>query len=287
MPAELIRLRDAQLTIEDGIAEFSHQRPAARNALSLDLRADYADMLDRVEADRAIRALIVTGSGGSFCAGGDLKSLKESRASSNPETRSPDAMRRRVQSAHDWMQRLRGLEIPVIAAVDGAAAGAGFSLALAADFVLASSRAFFCMSFTKVGLVPDLGAFYLLPRVVGMSVAKELVLTARRVAADEAKRLGLVHAIHAPDDLAQQAWQFARRFAEGPREAMGLSKRLLNQSFESHYAPLAELECSAQAIATSAPYHAAAVDAFLAGEPPRFDWDRWQQQPAPASTASK
>ncbi len=287
MPAELIRLRDAQLTIEDGIAEFSHQRPAARNALSLDLRADYADMLDRVEADRAIRALIVTGSGGSFCAGGDLKSLKESRASSNPETRSPDAMRRRVQSAHDWMQRLRGLEIPVIAAVDGAAAGAGFSLALAADFVLASSRAFFCMSFAKVGLVPDLGAFYLLPRVVGMSVAKELVLTARRVGADEAKQLGIVHAIHTPDDLAQKAWQFARRFAEGPREAMGLSKRLLNQSFESHYAPLAELECSAQAIATSAPYHAAAVDAFLAGEPPRFDWDRWQQQQAPASTASK
>ncbi|MGO4328128.1 enoyl-CoA hydratase/isomerase family protein [Cupriavidus sp. 2TAF22] len=174
MAADLIRLRDAQLLIEDGVAEFSHQRPAARNALSLDLRADYADMIARIEGDRSVRALILTGSGGSFCAGGDLKSLQEVRASTDAEARSPDAMRRRVQSAHQWMQRLRNLEIPVIAAVDGAAAGAGFSLALAADFMLASSRAFFCMSFAKVGLVPDLGAFYLLPRAVGMSVAKEL-----------------------------------------------------------------------------------------------------------------
>lgn len=100
----------------------------------------------------------------------------------------------------------------------------------------------------------------------------------------EAKQLGIVHAIHSPDDLSQQAWEFARRFLAGPREAMGLSKRLLNQSFESQYAPLADLECSAQAIAAAAPYHAAAVDAFLAGEPPRFDWDR---QPAPIHTEPK
>ncbi len=286
MPAELIRLRDAQLTIDDGVAEFSHQRPAARNALSLGMRADYADMLDRVEADRSIRALIVTGSGSSFCAGGDLKSIKDARAASQPAGGLPDAMRRRVLDGHKWMQRLRNLEIPVIAAVDGPAAGAGFSLALAADFVLASHRAFFCMSFAKVGLVPDLGAFYLLPRVVGMSAAKELMMTARRVGAEEAMRLGIVHAIHPAESLAAQAWQFARRFLDAPREAIGLSKRLLNQSFESHYGPLADLECSAQAIAAAAPYHTAAVDAFLAGEPPRFDWDRLERQASPVHSES-
>jgi enoyl-CoA hydratase/carnithine racemase len=144
----------------------------------------------------------------------------------------------------------------------------------AEHIVLASSRAFFCMSFVKVGLVPDLGAVYLLPRVVGLSTAKELALTARRIDAQEAKQLGIVHAIHSPEALAPQARDFARRFLAGPREAMGLSKRMLNQSFESHYAPLAELECATQAVASSVPYHAAAVSAFLDGQPAPYDWER-------------
>jgi enoyl-CoA hydratase/carnithine racemase len=272
MTQETIRLREATLSIDGGIAEFAHERPEARNALSLALRADYAEMLDRVEADRTVRALIVTGSGGSFCAGGDLKSLKEAR--DDPAAGSPDAIRRRLTDGHAWMQRLRNLEIPVIAAVDGPAVGAGFSLALAADFVLASSRAFFCMSFVKVGLVPDLGAAYFLPRVVGLSTAKELAMTARRVSVDEAAALGIVHAVHAPDALPDAAREFARRFLDAPREATGLTKRLLNQSFESGYAPLAELESASQAVASSAAYHADAVNAFLDGRAPPFDWDR-------------
>ncbi|MDE2398853.1 MAG: enoyl-CoA hydratase/isomerase family protein, partial [Burkholderiales bacterium] len=156
MTSELIQFRDAQLSLEGGIAQFSHQRPAARNALSANLQADYRDMLDRLQSDRGIRALVITGSGGSFCAGGDLKSIQERQASSDPEVRSADAMRRRIQSIHTWLERLHTLEMPVIAAVDGPAFGAGFSIALAADFILASTRAVFCMSFAKVGLVPDL-----------------------------------------------------------------------------------------------------------------------------------
>jgi enoyl-CoA hydratase/carnithine racemase len=272
MPETLIQLRHSTLRIEDGVAEFAHQRPESRNALSLELRADYTDLIDTVESDRSIRALIITGSGGSFCAGGDLKSMVEARE--RPETGSPEAIRRRVLVAQGWMLRLRNLEVPVIAAVDGAAAGAGFSLALAADFILASSRATFCMSFVKVGLVPDLGAAYLLPRVIGISAAKDLVLTARRLGVEEARQLGIVYAVHAPDALAQEAHRFARRFVSGPREALGLSKRLLNQSFESSYAPLAELECATQAVASSVPWHAEAVAAFLEGKPGRYDWDR-------------
>ncbi len=274
MTTELIQLRDAQLSIEDGVAQFTHQRPAARNALSLDLREDYRDMLDRVQSDRGIRALVITGSGGSFCAGGDLKSLKERQASTDPEARSPDAMRRRIQNGHTWVERLRSLEIPVIAAVDGPAVGAGFSIALAADFILASTRAVFCMSFAKVGLVPDLGAFYFLPRAVGMPMAKELALTARRVSVTEGKQLGFVHSIYEAEVLQAEALRFARRFVAGPREAMGLTKSLLNKSFETPYATLADLEGQAQAIASTAPYHDDAVAAFLRGDPAAFDWDR-------------
>ncbi len=168
MSTEVIEFRESQLAIADGIATFTHQKPAARNALSLDLREDYADMLDRVEADRNLRALIITGSGGSFCAGGDIKSLKERQVSTDPEVNSANAMRLRIRRLHGWLERLRGLEIPVIAAVDGPAYGAGFAIALLADFIVASNRASFCMPFAKLGLVPDSGALYTLPRAVGL-----------------------------------------------------------------------------------------------------------------------
>jgi len=274
MSTELISLRESQLSIDNGIATLTHQKPAARNALSLDLRADYAQMLDRLQGDRSIRALVLTGSGGSFCAGGDLKSLKERLASSDPDVNSPNAMRWRIQTLHGWLERLRNLEIPVIAAVDGPAYGAGFAIALMADFVLASERAAFCMSFAKIGLVPDSGAFYTLPRIVGLQRAKELLFTARRVSAEEARALGIVHSIHPNERLLDDAQTFARRFLDAPRDAIAMSKGLLNQSFETGYASMAALEGLAQSVASVAPYHQEAVASFLRGEPSRFDWDR-------------
>jgi enoyl-CoA hydratase/carnithine racemase len=274
MTAEVISMRDAQLSIDDGIATFSHQRPARRNPLSLELRQDYSDMLDRVSADRSIRALILTGSGGSFCAGGDLRSLKDRLESTDPELNSPDALRRRVLNVHSWLERLRKLDIPVIAAVDGPAAGAGMSIALTADFILASQRASFTMSFVKVGLLPDMAAFYTLPRIVGMTMAKDLLMTARRLHVDEAKRLGIVHSVYNEDELADQAQRFARRFIGASRYALGQTKRMLNDSFETPYATMVELETYGQAVAGATPEHAEAVRRFLAGEPATFDWDR-------------
>lgn len=274
MSLETIKLRDAQLTIHDGVAVFSHERPAARNALSMDMRDDYQDMLSRVQSDSGIRVLVITGSGGSFCAGGDLKSLKENQSGASLNL--ANDLRRRIQAGHRWMEQVRSLEIPVIAAVDGPAVGAGFSIALAADFILASTRAVFCMSFAKVGLVPDLGALHFLPRAVGLSMAKELVFTARRVSAAEGKELGFVHSIHEPEALQSATIELARRFFAGPREAFGLAKGMLNKSYETDYATLAEIEAQAQALASVAPYHAKAIASFLHGEPAAFDWDRQQ-----------
>ncbi len=111
-------LRHATLAISDSIAEFTHQRPEARNALSLELRQDYADMLDIVETERDVRALILTGSGGSFCAGGDLRSIRDLLEDPDPTVREPAAMRRRLTEIHGWLRRLHDLELPVIAAVD-------------------------------------------------------------------------------------------------------------------------------------------------------------------------
>lgn len=267
-------LRHATLAVSEGIAEFTHRRPEARNALSLELRQDYADMLDIVEADPDVRALILTGAGGSFCAGGDLKSIRDLLDDPDPAVREPAAMRRRLMDIHGWLRRLHDLELPVIAAVDGAAAGAGFSLALAADFVLASERASFSMAFVKIGLVPDMGALYALPRAVGMGLAKELMFTGRRIGAQEAHQRGIVHAIHSAAELPDAARDFASRFRDAPREAVALAKRALNGAMESSYDTMLALEAQAQGIAASTPFYRDAIAAFLGGEGLRFDWDR-------------
>lgn len=274
MTVQTLEFSESQLHIDGPVATFSHQRPASRNAMSMLLRADYARMIDQVRADRGIRALIITGSGGSFCAGGDVKGMNERMQSADPELNSPDATRRRLEDSHRWLAAMRELDLPVIAAVDGAAYGAGFGLALQADFVLASSRAAFCMSFARVGAVPDYGALYTLPRLIGLARAKEVMLTARRIGAEEARQIGFVHAVHAPELLLQEAQAFARRLCQGPREAAAMTKNLLNKSFETDYATMCSLEAYAQAVAMQTPYHAAAVAKFAAGQPSSYDWDQ-------------
>jgi 2-(1,2-epoxy-1,2-dihydrophenyl)acetyl-CoA isomerase len=274
MTSETIRLRDARLEIMDGVAEFTHDRPERRNPTSPELRRDYQDMLDRIEPDPAIRALILTGSGGVFCAGGDLRNLRDRVENPDAEQNSAAAMRRRMLDTHAWFGRLRNLELPVIAAVDGPAMGAGMSLALAADFILASRRAGFAMSFARMGLVPDTAAAYLLPRLVGMAAAKDLMLTARRIGAEEAREMGIVHSIHEPDALLPQARRFARRFVDGPPQAFGAIKHMLNSTFETSSTQAVALEANAQAVASTTAYHADAVRRFARGEPLRYDWDR-------------
>ena len=267
-------LREAMLTIsEDGVAEFTHRRPEARNALSPELKKDYGELLDRLSGDLSIRALILTGAGGSFCAGGDIKAMVGRLESDEADLNSPDYIRRGIDLAQRLLMRLRDLDVPVIAAVDGPAYGAGFGLALQADFLLASDRAAFCMSFAKIGAVPDYGAAYTLPRIVGMARAKEIVLTARRIAAQEGVALGFVHSVHAPDDLLPFARRMARRFANGPREAFGLAKRMLNASFESDYASLASMEACAQAVCLNSAYHRQAAHRFVSRQPALYDWD--------------
>lgn len=275
VPAKPPNLRVSSLIIRDGVAVFSHGHPPSRNAISLDLRLDYRDMLDHIEEDRDVRALVITGSGGSFSSGGDVKSMSERFTRPDPVASSPDGMRRRVLSSHyAWLDRLRSIELPVIAAVDGPAYGAGCSLALVADFVLASSRAQFCFAFARVGGVADFGAFYTVPRLIGLAKAKELMMTARRFGAAEAKELGLVYEVHPTEDLLPQALRLASRLSSGPREALGMIKNTLNRSFDMDYRSLAELEASQQAVALSSAYHVEAAARFVRGEPPLYDWDR-------------
>lgn len=253
--------------VADGIATLTLNRPRARNALDMTMRAEMADVVAELAASTQIRALILTGAGEHFCAGGDLRSMNEQR-------RPPHASRGRVKAVHRWLRDLADLEMPVIAAVDGSAYGAGFSFALAADFILATPRARFCAVFGRIGLVPDLGMFHLLPRVVGLARAKELIYSARVLPAEEAQALGIVYALHPPQQLLPAAQALARRFCHASREALGLSKNILNQALHLDAHALEDLESHAQAVCMSTDYYQDAVQRTLDRQPLAFDWER-------------
>ncbi len=256
-----------------GMIRFT--RPEVRHALDISMREEIAALLPKIRADRDLRALIITGEGGAFCAGGDLKALSE-------EERPVEANRERIALLHTWFTELSNLELPVIAAVDGPAYGAGLNLALAADFVLASPRARFCAVFSRIGLVPDLGGFFLLPRIVGLARAKELVMTARSFGAEEAKDLGIVLEIHQPEALMDAALTLARRFDSASRLATGMSKTILNQALHSDQRALADMEAMAQALCLASDYHKEAVQRFLDKQPLAFDWDRMSKKDSQA-----
>jgi 2-(1,2-epoxy-1,2-dihydrophenyl)acetyl-CoA isomerase len=238
-------------------------RPERRNAFDLEVRQGIADAVLEARDDDAVRAVVITGTDGIFCAGGDLKSLSEAK-------RPVFKDRERIRRLHHLFHHLVNLEKPVIAAVDGPAFGAGFNLALACDFVIATPRARFCAVFGRIGLVPDLGGFFLLPRIVGLQRAKDLVFSAREVDAEEARSLGIVMQLAAPDRLMDEALALAARYHDASTEALGIAKNILNRSFNLDQDTLAELEANAQALALHTAYHDEAVANFLGKRPLRF-----------------
>jgi 2-(1,2-epoxy-1,2-dihydrophenyl)acetyl-CoA isomerase len=249
--------------IDDGVATLTLNRPESKNAMNMPMRAALRDAVYSIRQDRSVRAVILRGAGTAFCSGGDVRGMS---------VQSAEEGRNRIDDLHGWITQLVDLDRPVIAAVDGVAYGAGFSLALAADFLIASSRARFCMPFMKVGLVPDCAAFYTLPRVVGLARAKELVFTAREVDAEEARSMGVVLEVLEPDALHARAAGIARALADASPVAFGLSKRALNMSLGSDLRTMLELEATTQAVAFTTDFHREAVQRFRDKATPLFTW---------------
>lgn len=254
--------------VTNGVGTITLHRPEARNALNMPMRTALADAVARMRDDASVHTVVITGSGGAFCSGGDLSQMQDASQSGLP-------WRNRIRSLHQWFPELVNLEKPVIAAVDGPAFGAGLSLALAADFVIATRRAKFCAVFGRIGLVPDLGGMYLLPRIVGHQKAKELVFTARTVEAPEAQQLGMVYqVVEDASALAQATQALAAKFGEASTAAIGMAKSIMNQAFELDAHAMAEMEAYAQTVCRGTDYHQDAVLRFRDKQPLRFDWDR-------------
>jgi 2-(1,2-epoxy-1,2-dihydrophenyl)acetyl-CoA isomerase len=246
----------------DGVATVTLNRPEARNAIDLVMRRELLAALDDLEAEAAIRVVILTGAGGHFSAGGDVKSMAAKRQTAADG-------RARVESLNRFVIRLFEFPKPTIAMVDGFAVGAGCNIALGCDLLIASDRARFGEVFAKIGLVPDGGGTWLLPRLVGLAKAKELVFSAD-IDAAEALRIGLVNRVVPAVELEKATRALAARIAAGPPGALGLAKALLNRSATVDLATSLGFEAYAQAQSVTTDDHAEGVRAFLEKRPPRF-----------------
>ena len=243
--------------MQDGIATLTLNRPKSLNAINRKMADELTDALTRLAADTSVRVLLLRGAGDAFCAGGDVRDMAGQGPRSADEALEGMARYRRLTLALHNFQR------PVIAAVDGVAFGAGMSLALLADLVLLSDRARLCLVFQRVGLVPDCGALYTLPRLVGLQQAKALALTAREINAQEAQAMGLALEVLPAAELHARALQLAQAIAKGSPTALTLTKQALDASLQSDLPAMLALEAASQAVALTSDEHRQAVQAFV------------------------
>lgn len=246
---------------QNGVATITLNRPQALNAFTPQMNAELSAALKDADEDPAIRCFLITGSGRAFCAGQDLKAR-------TPEQRGSlgESLRRRY---NPMILRLRRAEKIAIAAVNGVAAGAGCNLALACDLRIASEEARFIQAFVRVGLAPDSGGSFFLPRLVGLSKAMELFLLGEPLDAKEALRIGLVASVASPHELAEKARELAERIACGPR-SVGLIKRAVNRSLLAELEAQLEYEAQLQEIAGRSADYDEGVRAFLEKRPAVF-----------------
>ncbi|MBX6377508.1 MAG: enoyl-CoA hydratase/isomerase family protein [Clostridia bacterium] len=239
-------------------------RPEVLNALNDAMFADLLRALDELEADAAVRAVLVTGEGRSFCSGGDVGAMTDERTGYQWYRYMSYRVGRLVQTLVNFPK-------PTVAAVNGHAVGAGMNLALACDLLVAADDARFSQIFVRVGLKPDFGGLYLLPRrVLSLPLAKELVFTGRMVDAEEALRLGFVNRVVPRERLLDEALALARQVAEGPAQAIQLSKAVLNRSLELDLDAVLQFEAMTHGFVKQSRDHREGVQAFREKRPPRF-----------------
>lgn len=239
-------------------------RPERMNAITLEMLAVFAEQIDRFASSDDLRVLVLTGSDPAFCAGGDMQVLDE--ASGNPAL-----VRQLAQLGHRVSSGLELVEKPVICAVNGVAAGAGVDLALACDLRIAAASASFVLTFTAIGLLPDMGATWRLPRLVGTGKAKELIMLGSRVGAEEAERIGLINRVVPDDSLLDAAMEWASHLTERRAPlALGAAKVLIDQAMSTDLTTALRKEQFAAAHLTRTSDFNEGVSAFLEKRRPRF-----------------
>ena len=249
---------------KDGVARVTLDRPQAMNAMDIAMMRELLSVAIACDEDPEVRAVLLTGTGKAFCAGGDLASFAAQGEAL------PGFLKEATTYLHGALSRFARMDAPLITAVNGAAAGAGLSLACAGDLVLAAESAKFTMAYTAAGLTPDGGSSFLLPRLIGLRRSQELILTNRRLSAEEAREWGLVTQVVADAELAAESERLAGQIAQGPTLAFGGAKRLLLRSSGDALEAQMELEARAIADAARSEDGREGIGAFLEKRKPAF-----------------
>lgn len=253
-----------------GIVVLTMNRPEERNALStVEICEEFEDRCKSIEADPSVNALILTGAGPAFCAGGNIKKMRD-RSGFAPAKTIIDTRDSYRRSIHRIPKALYNLEVPTIAAVNGAAIGAGLDLACMCDMRIASNKAVFAESFIKLGIVPGDGGAWLLPRIVGYSMACEMALTGMQFGAEEARQIGLISRVVEEDALMEAAFELAGRIDAMPGRTLRLTKRLLRDSAQLTLDTHLEMAGAFQSIAHETEDHREALDAVFEKRAPKF-----------------
>jgi len=249
----------------EAVAVLRLDDPSCMNALFPAIKAGLQENVSKVLADPGVRAIVITGTGKAFCAGGDIRAMQD------PDGRKAPAVRKRMQAVHSWSQALLDADKPVIAAVNGAAVGGGLALALLADIVIAADTAYFMSGYSKLGALPDLGVLQTLPWAIGSLRAKEMILLNRRYSAAEAVQVGLANRCVAHEKLMDEVMAAARELASGPVAMLSMSKVMMKRAYEASVEEFFEREAIAQGVAFGSAEFAEGVSAFLAKRKPDFN----------------
>jgi len=260
---------DLLVSLDDGVLTLTFNRPEARNALTPAMIIRLGEELREAELNPDVGAIVLTGAGGAFCAGGDVKAMAAGHQPGRPVDPVLRMERQRIDHRATSL-RLYQMSKPTLAAIPGPAAGAGFSFALACDMRIAADSAIMTTAFAKVGLTGDYGGTYLLTQIVGTAKARELYMLADRIDMGEAHRLGLVNWVVPAAELEAQTKAVARRLADGPRLALGLIKDNLNRALKATFADCLDAESANLARARETEDHKEAAKAFAEKRKPAF-----------------
>jgi len=249
--------------LSDNVFTITLNRPDVLNAFNDQQAEELQDALKKAERDEAARCIILTGAGKGFCAGQDLNAVRDREADMT--------FRKHLQHTYNpIVSKMRALEKPIIGAINGAAAGAGFGLALACDLRYAADTAKFRMAFSGIALAPDSGTSFFLPRLIGYARAYEVAITNAPITAEQALAWGLVNAVHPVDQLITATREAALKLAHGPTKAFGLTKRAMNRAFQLNIDEALDYEAHLQEIAGKSTDYKEGVTAFLEKRAPQF-----------------
>ena len=248
--------------IKDGVGKITLNRPEKFHSIIRELALEFQNSLDQCINDSNVRAVLITAKGKAFCAGQDLEEATDPNA--------PNITKIIQEHYNPIVRKIRYLEKPVIAAVNGVAAGAGASIALCCDIIVAKESACFIQAFSKIGLTPDSGATYFLPRLIGSQRASAIMMTADKINSKEAEKMGMIYKTFADESFESESWNLAKKLAKMPTKGLALTKKLLNSSYSNNLEEQLKMEENCQKKAADTEDFKEGVSAFLEKRKPKF-----------------